>query len=104
MDCEHEKWHKADIISCRYPNTAGRVKTYRSLSLLAEFVWNSLAGLLSLLKKCCGLVDLYGDAFAERLMHLSDAVLVLEAVKDDSEILGVIPDPARSAFLHSANC
>ena len=42
---------------------------------------------------------LYGPSLAMRLAHLCDTVVGLEAVRDDSDIVRLIPEPARCCLL-----
>ena len=44
---------------------------------------------------CCVPAGLYSSSLIARLAHLCDTVVGLEAVRDDSDIVRVIPEPAR---------
>ena len=45
--------------------------------------------------RCHALAGLYSPSLTARLAHLCDAVIGLEAVRDDSDIVRLIPEPAR---------
>lgn len=44
---------------------------------------------------CSVPAGLYSSSLTARLAHLCDTVIGLEAVRDDSDIVRVIPEPAR---------
>ena len=44
---------------------------------------------------CSMSAGLYSSSLTARLAHLCDTVIGLEAVRDDSDIVCVIPEPAR---------
>ena len=45
------------------------------------------------------LAEVYSPSVAVRLQHLCDAVIALEAVAEDSGVVKLAPDPARSVVL-----
>ena len=49
----------------------------------------------ALCTQACSTAGMYGQAFAARLQHICDAVLEIEAVSDESDVVQLIPDPAR---------
>ena len=59
---------------------------------------------VALRTQACSTAGMYGQAFATRLQHVCDAVLELEAVSDESDVVQLIPDPARYSEPREINC
>ena len=68
-------------------------------SALALHASMSLQGLSACRNASHVAAGLYSPSLTMRLAHLCDTVVGLEAVRDDSDIVRLIPEPARYCLL-----
>jgi len=92
-----------DVLTPGYSITLcrNRQKMYgaEEASAVALHASMSLQGLSACHNASPVAAGLYSPSLAMRLAHLCDTVVGLEAVRDDSDIVRLIPEPARYCLL-----